>query len=176
MLSLLITVFIFCIVAMLIMVIRKAIAIKGLPHVPEKPFILDGTPHPHRIRKFIKEISKEGVHIVLLTFTKGWLLIEKEWKRMLRRYFPKMHDVLYEQPQICEKATSSFFLSTITEYKEKTKRLRERITKESAHEIREMITKPKVRKPREPKATKEVHEVVNEANDVESDDNLESKV
>lgn len=150
---------------MLVMVIRKAIAIKGLPHVPEKPFILDGTPHPHRIRKFIKEISKEGVHIVLLTFTKAWLIIGKEWKRMLKRYFPKMHNVLYEQPQIGDKATSSFFLATITEYKEKTKRLRERITAE-----------PKPRKPREPKVIKEVHEVVNNALDVESDDNLETKV
>lgn len=132
MLSLLITVFIFCVVAMLVMVIRKAIAIRGLPQAPEKPFILDATPHPHRIRKFIMEISKEGVHIILLTFTKAWLLIEKQWKRMLKNHFPKMHNALYEHPEIGDRTTSSFFLATITEYKEKTKRLRERIKKEDS--------------------------------------------
>ncbi len=130
---------------MLIMVIRKAIAIRGLPHVPAKTFILDATPHPHRIRSFIKEISKEGVHIILLTFTKAWFIVAKEWKRFLKKRFPKIHKAFYEQPDIGDYNTSSFFLSTITEYKEKTKRLRERIKKEEAA-IAAAVTRP--RKPR----------------------------
>lgn len=157
MLSLLITVFIFSVVAMIVMVIRKAMAIRGLPQAPAKPFILDATPHPHRIRSFIKEISKEGVHIILLTFTKAWLLIGKEWKRMLKRHFPKMYKGLYEYHSINDRSTtSSFFLATITEYKEKTKRLRERIKHD--HEIPDMpvASTPRVRKPR---ATKKVPEV-----------------
>ncbi|MEN9582320.1 MAG: hypothetical protein RL641_274 [Candidatus Parcubacteria bacterium] len=127
MLSLLITVFAFSVIAMLVMVIKKAIAIRGLPQNHAKPFILDAAPHPHRIRKFIMEISKEGVHIVLLTITKGWLLIGKEWKKLLRKRFPKVHNAFYENPSLGERRESSFFLATITEYKEKTKRLRERI-------------------------------------------------
>ncbi len=133
---------------MLVMVIRKAIAIRGLPHTPAKPFILDATPHPHRIRSFIKEISKEGVHIILLTFSRGFLFIAKEWRTMLKKHFPKTYSVLYGQPVIGEKSTSSFFLATITEYKEKTKRLRERITSEE----------PKIRKPRAAKTVKEIRD------------------
>ncbi|MBP6926433.1 MAG: hypothetical protein KBB70_01915 [Candidatus Pacebacteria bacterium] len=150
MFSLLLTVFIVSVIAMFVMVIRKAIAIRGLPQAPAKPFILDATPHPHRIRSFIKEISKEGVHIILLTLTKGWLLIEKEWKRMLKKRFPKMHNALYEYPEIGERTTSSFFLATITEYKEKTKRLRERIKKDDL----------KPRKPRTTKAIKDISDVL----------------
>ncbi len=129
---------------MLVMVIKKAIAIKGLPEKPAKPFILDATPHPHRIRRFIMEISKEGVHIILLTFTKGWLIIGKEWRNLLRKSFPKIYNIFYDQPAMGEKKEGSFFLSTITEYKEKTRRLRERILKED--------TKPKrTKKDLEPK-------------------------
>lgn len=130
MMTLLLTVFIFSVVGMLVMVIRKAIAIKGLPEKPAKPFILDATPHPHRIRRFLMEIGKEGVHIILLTFTKVWLIIGKEWKKMVQKYFPKVYGVFYSEAEIGERKESSFFLATITEYKEKTRRLRERILKE----------------------------------------------
>ncbi len=132
MISLLLTIFIFSIIGMFVMVIRKAIAIKGMPEKPFRPFILEATPHPHRIRKFLMEISKEGVHIILLTFTKIWLLLGKEWKNMLRKSFPKIFSALYEHPSAGERRDSSFFLATITEYKEKTRRLRERILREDS--------------------------------------------
>jgi hypothetical protein len=172
MLSLLATVFVLSVAGMLGMVIRKAIATRGLPQAPAKPFILDATPHPHRIRKFIKEISKEGVHIVLLTFTKGWLLIEKEWKRMLKRRFPRMHNVLYENPAIGNRRESSFFLATITEYKEKTKRLRERIKKDEFKPMKARVVKekPATKTPRHAKVV-EPMEIIEELPKAEISEN-----
>lgn len=131
MIPLLLTVFLVSLVGMLAMVIRKAISIRGLP-TSDKPFILDATPHPHRIRKFILEITKEGVHIILMAFTRIWLIIGKEWRNMLKKHFPKIFSALYEHPALGERKESSFFLATITEYKEKTKRLRERMKKDES--------------------------------------------
>ena len=127
MVSLLFTVFTCSVVAMSVMIFRKSMALRGMPHAPRKTFILDATPHPHRIRTFLAESIKATVHTILLTITKGWLIITRAWKNFSAKYLPKIHAVFYEHPAFGERKESSFFLSSITEYKEKTKKLRERM-------------------------------------------------
>lgn len=87
-------------------------------------------PHPHHIRTMLKDGTKEGAHIVMMSTAKGWMFIVKSWKEMLEKRFPKVYDVLYGKPSTDIGQNSSFFLSTISEYKVKMKRLKEKMKKE----------------------------------------------
>lgn len=123
----LLVIFILSLSAMAFMVFRKANMVENT-HTKEVTAVV--IPHPHHIRTMLKDGLKSTLHIIMMGIAKGWILLGKSWKQMLEREFPKVYDVFYGKPSTEINHGSSFFLSTITEYKMKMKRLKDKMKKE----------------------------------------------
>ncbi len=128
MVPVLIAVCILSISGMAFMLWRK---MQTVPHTKAPSEVVSASiPHPHHIRSMLKDGIKEGVHAVMMGIAKGWMLLGKSWRKMLEKHFPVGYDVLYGKPSTDLSQSSSFFLSTISEYKVKMKRLKEKMKKE----------------------------------------------
>ncbi len=113
--------------SMALMVYRKLATEKHSLAIENDTVVI---PHPHHIRNMLKDGLKELLQIVMVAIAKGWMLLVKAWKQMLEREFPKFYDVFYGKPSTEVNHGSSFFLSTITEYKTKMKRLKDKMKRE----------------------------------------------
>ena len=127
MITVLFVIFILSLSAMAYVVNRK---VNSMDHTNEKEVVAVVIPHPHHIRSMLKDGLKEGVHIIMMGIAKGWMFLGKSFKGFLLRHFPKVYDVFYGKPSTEINHGSSFFLSTIAEYKVKMKRLKDKMKKE----------------------------------------------